>query len=207
MYMASTYTSQARDYDNFFNNSTSSNKREDNAVSITDHYYTLVTDFYEYGWGRSFHFTAPYKNESYNDAIIRHEMYLAFKLNIKSESNVLDAGCCVDGPLSNIARFTAANITGITINEYQVNKANSYLKEKGLNKCKVIQGDYHNLPFPDNTFDAIYIIEAACHSGTRDKLFKEMFRVLKPGGMFGSYDWGMTENMIRQITTIKKLSI
>ena len=31
-------------------------KRVQNAREISNNYYTLVTDFYEYGYGRSFHF-------------------------------------------------------------------------------------------------------------------------------------------------------
>lgn len=34
--------------------------------------------------------------------------------------NVLDVGCGVGGPAREIAKFTGAHITGITINEYQV---------------------------------------------------------------------------------------
>ena len=36
---------------------------------------------------------------------------------------VLDVGCGVGGPARNIARFSGADITGITINDYQVGAA------------------------------------------------------------------------------------
>ena len=50
----------------------------------------------------------------------RHEYYLAGRLGLKKGSKVLDWGCGIGGPYRNIARFTGADITGITINEYQV---------------------------------------------------------------------------------------
>jgi len=50
-----------------------------------------------------------------------------------------------------------------------------------------------NLPFPDNHFDGIYAIEATCHSSDRVKTFSNVFRVLKEGGYFGVYEWGMTD--------------
>lgn len=30
--------------------------------------------------------------------------------------------------------------------------------------CQFIQGDFMELPFEDNTFDHVYVIEAACHA-------------------------------------------
>jgi hypothetical protein len=29
---------------------------------------------------------------------------------------------------------------------------------------EVIQGDFHNMPFPDNSFDAVFSVEATCHA-------------------------------------------
>ena len=56
-----------------------------------------------------------------------------------------------------------------------------------------MQGDFNNAPYDDNSFDAVYAIEATCHSHSREKVYGEMFRVLKPGGMFGVYEWSMTD--------------
>ena len=37
-------------------------------------FYSLITDFYEYGWGESFHFAAREKGESFENSIIRQEV-------------------------------------------------------------------------------------------------------------------------------------
>lgn len=37
-------------------------------------FYSLITDFYEYGWGESFHFAAREKGESFEASIIRQEV-------------------------------------------------------------------------------------------------------------------------------------
>lgn len=50
----------------------------------------------------------------------RHEYYLGGRLGVSSGAKVLDCGCGIGGPYRNIAKFTGADITGITINEYQV---------------------------------------------------------------------------------------
>ena len=45
--------------------------------NLTNQYYDLVTDFYEYGWGKSFHFAPRAPNESFPESLARHERYLA----------------------------------------------------------------------------------------------------------------------------------
>lgn len=50
-----------------------------------------------------------------------------------------------------------------------------------------------NLPFPDNSFDAVYVIEATVHAPSLEDAYREIFRVLKPGGVFGVYEWFMTD--------------
>lgn len=49
------------------------------------------------------------------------------------------------------------------------------------------------MPFPDNSFDAVYVIEATCHAPSLAGVYREMHRVLKPGGTFGVYEWLMTD--------------
>ena len=49
------------------------------------------------------------------------------------------------------------------------------------------------MSFPDNSFDAVYAIEATVHAPTLKGIYSEIFRVLKPGGVFGVYEWLMTD--------------
>jgi hypothetical protein len=43
------------------------------------------------------------------------------------------------------------------------------------------------------SFDAAYQIEATCHAPDIRGVYSEIFRVLKPGGVFGSYEWCLTD--------------
>jgi sterol 24-C-methyltransferase len=45
------------------------------------------------------------------------------------------------------------------------------------------------MPFPDNTFDAAYAIEATVYAPSLEGVYSEIFRVLKPGGKFAVYEW------------------
>ncbi|KAF5093203.1 hypothetical protein D0Z00_004188 [Geotrichum galactomycetum] len=162
--------------------------------SLTKHYYNLATDFYEYGWGTSFHFSRYYKGENFKQATARHEHYLAYKMGIKAGMKVLDVGCGVGGPGREICRFTDANIVGLNNNDYQIQKANHYAKVQKLDdKLSYVKGDFMQMDFADATFDAVYAIEATVHAPVLEGVYGEIYRVLKPGGTFGVYEWVLTD--------------
>jgi len=94
-------------------------RREQYQTMITN-FYDLVTDFYEYGWGQSFHFGPRWKGEGFMESIKRAEYHLCSRLGLKPGMRALDVGCGVGGPMRNMAIFSGAHIDGITINQYQV---------------------------------------------------------------------------------------
>lgn len=49
------------------------------------------------------------------------------------------------------------------------------------------------MSFPPNSFDAVYAIEATVHAPSLEGVYAQIFRVLKPGGVFGVYEWVMTD--------------
>lgn len=168
--------------------------RKADYASLTRQYYNLVTDFYEYGWSQSFHFCRFGAREAFAAAMARHEHYLAHTIGIRPHHAVLDVGCGVGGPARETARFTGAHVTGITINEYQVQRATRYAAQDGLaRQCKFVVGDFMDLPFDADSFDAVYAIEATVHAPSLEEVYKQVFRVLKPGGVFGLYEWVMTD--------------
>ena len=48
-------------------------KRISDYKKFNDLYYDLVTDSYEYGWGKSFHFAPRVPGESFKASLARHE--------------------------------------------------------------------------------------------------------------------------------------
>ncbi|CAM9175784.1 unnamed protein product [Ectocarpus sp. 6 AP-2014] len=175
-------------------NESSVEEREGSYAKLVNAYYELATLFYEWGWGSSFHFASRWRNESFQDSIKRHEYYLGGRLGVSRGAKVLDCGCGIGGPYRNIAQFTGADITGITINEYQVKRGNEVNKKMGVDQqCRSIQGDFMKLPFEDNSFDGVYAIEATCHAPQREGVYSEIYRVLKPGCVFACYEWCLTD--------------
>ena len=160
---------------------------------LTNQYYDLVTDFYEYGWGQSFHFAPRAPNESFQASLARHERYLAHRLALRPGMRVADLGCGVGGPLREIARFSGATIVGVNNNEYQLERARKLADEAGLGHlAEFLKSDFMRMDVPDDSFDAAYAIEATVHAPTKVDCYGEVFRVLKPGGCFAAYEYCLT---------------
>lgn len=183
------------EYNRLHNDKESSvEEREGSYAKLVNAYYELATLFYEWGWGCSFHFASRWRDETFSDSIKRHEYYLGGRLGVSPGAKVLDCGCGIGGPYRNIAKFTGADITGITINEYQVKRGNEVNKKAGVDsQCRSIQGDFMKLPFEDGSFDGVYAIEATCHAPQREGVYGEIYRVLKPGSVFACYEWCLTD--------------
>jgi len=114
--------------------------------------------------------------------------YFINTIGIKENQSILEAGCGVGGPLLALAKKIAANFTGVTISPRQISLANKFLNEnKNQLKGKVgfVEGDYHNLSslFPEQSFDHVIFLEALGHSNNPGKVIKEVYSVLKEGGI------------------------
>lgn len=169
-------------------------ERKQEATTMVNEYYDLVTDFYEYGWGQAFHFAPRYQGESFYEAIARHEYYLALQAGFTKDMRILDLGCGVGGPARNIARFTGAQIVGVNNNEYQIGRARRYDSRLGLNHLvSYVKTDFCNTGLTTADYDGAYAIEATCHATDKVKCYSEIFRLLKPGSCFVCYEWIITD--------------
>ncbi|MCH5219263.1 MAG: bifunctional demethylmenaquinone methyltransferase/2-methoxy-6-polyprenyl-1,4-benzoquinol methylase UbiE [Muribaculaceae bacterium] len=76
-----------------------------------------------------------------------------------------------------------SNITGVDLSPAMVDIGNKKVKETGLAGRVTLQtGDILNLPFADNSFDAVTIAFGVRNLEQLDKGYSEMLRVLRPGG-------------------------
>merc|ERR1719436_942246 len=198
VFLSSLSTSKKHDkidaYNDQYDDDKSVDDRNADYANLVDSYYDLATEFYEWGWGTSFHFADRRQGETFDQSIKRHEYYLAGRLGVNRGATVLDCGCGIGGPARNIAKFTGAQIKAVTINQFQVNRGNSISAREGLREqVELIQADFMKLPFPDASFDAVYAIESTCHAPDRNGVYGEILRVLKPGGLFACYEWCLTD--------------
>src|SRR5262249_29640804 len=97
---------------------------------------------------------------------------------------ILDVACGLGGSTKRLMQTYAPEmITGINISAAQIADARALAPGctfQGMNATE--------LDFPDNHFDAVICIEAACHFNRRQKSLKHAHRVLKPGGSLAFSD-------------------
>ncbi len=80
-------------------------------------------------------------------------------------------------------RLNPDKIIGVDISEGMLAVGREKLVKKGLaDKIELLYGDSENLPFEDNTFDAITVAFGVRNFENLEKGLADMYRVLKPGG-------------------------
>ncbi len=193
---ASRVDSAVSEYEEQFRNAErgESDDEQSDHKTINNLYYDLVTDFFEYGWGKSFHFAPRVPGESFKASLARHEHYMAHALGLRPGMVVADIGCGVGGPLMEIARFSGAKIVGVNSNAYQLERARKLTDEAKLSDlADFIHCDFLSVEAPNESFDAAYSIEASCCAPDKVSIYSEIFRLLKPGACFGAYEYCTTD--------------
>ncbi|WP_298536062.1 bifunctional demethylmenaquinone methyltransferase/2-methoxy-6-polyprenyl-1,4-benzoquinol methylase UbiE [uncultured Algibacter sp.] len=85
----------------------------------------------------------------------------------------------------NLVETNASKIVGLDISSGMLEIGKDKIKKKGLDsKIEMILGDSENMPFDNNSFDAIAVAFGIRNFETLENGLKEILRVLKPGGTF-----------------------
>lgn len=98
---------------------------------------------------------------------------------------VLDIATGTGDLAINLAETSAEKIVGLDISPGMLSVGKEKVKAKQLdNRVDMIIGDSENMPFEDNTFDAITVAFGVRNFETLENGLKDILRVLKPGGTF-----------------------
>lgn len=105
---------------------------------------------------------------------------------LREDSNVLDCGCGPGSITLGFARLAIrGNVMGIDIADGQIAAATSAATSEKNLSVEFRKADLCEMPFSDESFDAVYVNAVLEHVGDPDRAIAEIFRVLKPGGFTG----------------------
>jgi len=99
--------------------------------------------------------------------------------------NILDIATGTGDLAIAMSNLNPDKIIGLDLSEGMLKVGREKIKARKLDSLiEMVQGDSENLPFEDNTFDAITVSFGVRNFENLEKGLEEIYRVLKPGGTF-----------------------
>lgn len=111
------------------------------------------------------------------------------QFDFSEEHNILDVGCGLGGAARFVASRYNTQVTGIDLTVEYIETGKSLCEWLNLDeKVSLQHGSATTMPFADESFDGGYMLHVGMNIEDKEQLFREIFRVLKPGSFFAVYD-------------------
>jgi MPBQ/MSBQ methyltransferase len=115
----------------------------------------------------------------------------------------LDVGCGLGGTAHHLAQRwpKSTQITGITISSAQARFATNLAQSQGQNNLDFLDCDAMHQAFAAQSFDVIWSLESEVHMPDKERFFREIMRLLKPGGWFVMATWNLRDTSSSHLTS------
>ena len=162
-------------------------KRVQTTASVAAHYDELDV-FYREIWGEHVHhgYWATGR-ESVEQAVEALIHLLASRLNLSAGQEICDIGCGYGATAGDLAKNFGVSVTGFSVSAAQVARARLIVPAAGAVVFEV--RDWLDNGVADQKFDRAYSVESSEHMPDKQRFFDEVFRTLKPGGLFAICAW------------------
>ncbi len=107
------------------------------------------------------------------------------------DKKIIDIGCGIGGIDVLLARdYGAGSVVGVDIEQPVLDHSIARAKNEGLSDRITYQLVKPGpLPFEPASFDVVFSKDAMIHIPDKESLFDDVYRILKPGGLFVASDW------------------
>jgi len=114
---------------------------------------------------------------------------LAAQLDLKPGTTLLDLGPGLGGPARFFARQYGCQVTGLDLTPEYVSVATRLTELVGLSeRAEFRVGSVLELAFADGSFERATLLHVGMNIPEKERLCREVYRVLRPGGLFAVYD-------------------
>ncbi len=114
---------------------------------------------------------------------------LAAGMELAPGMRILDVGSGIGGPARYFAAEHQCKVTGVDLTQEFVQVARSLTQRTKLHHLvEFVQGSALDLTFKPETFDRAYMIHVGMNIADKAGVFREVRRMLKPGGKFAIFD-------------------
>lgn len=148
-----------------------------------DYYDGPADEIYRTLWRDNVHLGTWEPGDSLQDAMVRTNQVMADRAGIRAGADVLDVGCGYGATAMYLAADRGCRATGINISEKELDLARLRAADADLgDQVSFRYGDFHEVPFPDGSFDVVWSQEAFLHGAAKQEILAECHRVLRPAG-------------------------
>lgn len=111
------------------------------------------------------------------------------QMSVAADEHVLDVGCGIGGASRYVSQEFGCHVTGVDLTNEYVETGKVLCRWLGQeSRVSLFQGNVFDLSSADATFDKAFMLHVGMNISDKTALTKEIWRVLKPGAMFGIYD-------------------
>ena len=156
-------------------------------AAANEQHYEVPTRFYQLCLGRNLKYSGclyPTGRESLDEAEDAMLALYAERARLADGQHILELGCGWGSlALYNAKKFPAAQITAISNSRTQKEHIDAEARKRGLTNLRIVTADINGFDIEPGRFDRVVSVEMFEHLKNYQRLFANIARWLKPGGL------------------------